>query len=98
MAADLISQQHLDLVFEQRNKNYGAFIIRRRYGRNVIIAFGIALAVITFFLILPIILEALKPKEEIPEKEVTIVKVTDIPPPPRTVPPPPVKVEPVKTL
>jgi protein TonB len=92
-----------DIVFETRNKNYGAYVIRNIYGRNVAIASLIALAIVAFILAYPRIEEYFSMNEEIKEQELKSVKYTDLAPPPpidKNVPPPP-KLEvppPVKTI
>jgi protein TonB len=42
-----------DLLFRQRNKDYGAFLLRRRYARNMSIALAIAIFIFLFCLIMP---------------------------------------------
>jgi protein TonB len=47
--AELLQIKDFDeIVFEKRNKEYGAYELRKRYNRNMNIAFGIAIAVFLF--------------------------------------------------
>lgn len=92
-----------DIVFEERNKEYGAYVLRKRYARNVTVAFLAGTAIVIFALLFPLILsfiEGLSPAEEEEIKKVTIVEMTEAPPideekqpelPPEEVAPPPKK-------
>lgn len=42
-----------DLIFEHRNKDYGAYLLRRRYSLNVIISILIASIIVSTFVVLP---------------------------------------------
>jgi protein TonB len=89
-----------NLVFEKRNQEYGAYILRKRYSKSV----GIALLVsVSFFLLvlsIPIIvswLESFKPVVVVKKQdvEVTLTEPPPIdetqPPPPPVTPPPPIQ-------
>ena len=45
-----------EIVFENRNKEYGAYQIRKRYNKNVIKALGIAFSLLLFITITPLIM------------------------------------------
>src|SRR5882762_8358585 len=88
-----------DMVFENRNKSYGAYFIRKVYSKNVLMALLLALFTISFGLAFPTIAEFFKGDEDVVKK--TRIKTTvtldqpppinpDQPPPP-SIPPPPVK-------
>ena len=49
-----------DMVFEFRNKSYGAYFIRKVYNKNVLIAVLLALFTVSFGLAYPTIAELLK--------------------------------------
>ena len=97
------SMQWDDIVFESRNKSYGAYVIRHAYGKHVAIASLITLAVIGFVLTYPSISKFFSKDEEASEQALKSVKYTDLAPPPpidKNVPPPP-KLDvppPVKTI
>ncbi|MBX7140594.1 MAG: TonB family protein [Chitinophagales bacterium] len=89
-----------DLVFEGRNKAYGAYDLRQKYQRHILMALLIAFALYLFGFTMPTLLEMLKPKEA--AKAVKTIKVTELsepppidkntpPPPPPDLPPPPPK-------
>jgi periplasmic protein TonB len=49
---EILKADLLDILFEHRNKSYGAYTLRRYYNNRLLIALGIALsAVVLFFLI-----------------------------------------------
>jgi protein TonB len=90
-----------ELVFENRNKEYGAYIIRQRYSRSVNLALLIS---ITFFLIClsaPVVvawLESFKSAAPIAinkDVEINLAEPPPIdetqPPPPPVTPPPPIQ-------
>ncbi|HCW08529.1 MAG TPA: energy transducer TonB [Cytophagales bacterium] len=88
-----------DLVFEHRNKAYGAYFIRQIYSKNVVIAALLALLTISFGLAYPKIAEFFKSDDEGTHKKKNKVTVSleqpppinpDQPPPP-SIPPPPTK-------
>lgn len=53
-----------DLVFQYRNKEYGAYVVRQKYQKNTTLALVIGTAFVLLILFAPMILSALKPKEE----------------------------------
>lgn len=86
-----------DLIFEGRNKKYGAYDIRRIYDEYVLRALGIALFGFAFFTLGPVIWEKIKPEDEIEEQEIVTVDPKMIEPPPinpKTPPPPPLPAAP----
>lgn len=91
-----------DIVFESRNKEYGAYLLRKKYPRHILLAFVAGTFLVLFSLGFPAILnfiEGLKPAEEEEIKKVTIVELADVPIneekqpelPPEEVAPPPKK-------
>jgi len=86
-----------DVIFEGRNQAYGAYLVRKVYSRNVIIALFITLFFFSFFLAYPILKEMFFKEEEV-KHEARVMKYTDLappppidkntPPPPRDIPPP----------
>ena len=97
-----------DIVFEGRNKAYGAFDIRRAYGRNVTRALIIGAAFLVMLVAIPAIakyLEERKPKEVLNLQENVLMDAPPLdnaapppppPPPPEAPPPPPPKLNTVK--
>lgn len=88
-----------DIVFERRNKDYGAYINRKNYSKYVLIALGITVTVLILVLAAPAIAKLLKSargSEEPKLRETTISldqppPITPQPPPPDVRIPPPVK-------
>ena len=97
------SQHWEDIVFENRNKDYGAYFIRKIYSKNVIVAATIMLVFLGLVFAYPSIAALFKSNDSDDNKKArknTVVSL-DQPPPimPNTPPPPRVEVPPpVKTL
>lgn len=90
-----------DIVFEKRNKDYGAYINRKNYSKYVIIALGITVAVLILVLAAPAIARLLKSAEKAEDPTLKEMTVTLDQPPPITPQPPPPDVRippPVKTV
>lgn len=83
----------LEIVFEHRNKAYGAYQLRRAYNKTLYRAFGFTLLVIAFLLLLPRILGAFGGKIALKTPEETIYdgKGKDIPKKVEVVTPPKTK-------
>jgi protein TonB len=91
-AKQILTADINDIIFENRNKQYGAYDIRRKYEKHVMVAMAIAIAALLLFIFGPKIIELLKPKEaEAPviEKTVSINELAPPPPMDETKPPPP---------
>lgn len=88
-----------DIVFDKRNKEYGAYINRKNYSKYVLIALGVTVAVLILVLAAPAIADLIKSAkgpEEPKLKEMTVSldqppPITPQPPPPDVRIPPPVK-------
>jgi len=98
--SDAIDNSRNELVFENKNKSYGAYQIRKGYSRTILISGIIGIVSIFTILAVPAILASAKDgnKEKILSNEqITIDPIADIkeelPPPP---PPPPPIEEPPK--
>jgi periplasmic protein TonB len=87
-----------DIVFEERNKEYGAYKLRKRYNRTVIVALLIGIFILGTAVITPYInAKALENTKRKTERQVEIkMEKLDLPaeqaPPPPPPPPPPVEV------
>jgi periplasmic protein TonB len=90
-----------DIVFENRNKSYGAFFLRKLYDKNVLTALGISVSVFSLALASPSIAKLFS-KEEIAivDEKVVDVKIIDVPIDPKIKPLPIIKLDPpqIKTL
>lgn len=95
-------EQWDDIVFENRNKEYGAYVVRKAYSRNVVISLGITLLTLIFVVAYPVIAKMLRGAKPEAEKEIIHSTVNlDQPPPIMPNQPPPPRVEvppPIKTI
>jgi protein TonB len=90
-----------DIVFEVRNKEYGAFVLRKKYSRNVIISLLSGIVIMATAIITPYFnAKAMENRQEHVERHVEIViqnldqpNEMVVPPPP---PPPPNIIQQVK--
>jgi protein TonB len=86
-----------DLIFEGRNKNYGAYEIRRKYDTYLLLGLLFALSGFLLFTAGPVIWEMIKPEEIVEEQQIVTVDPKMIEPPPinpKTPPPPPLPASP----
>ncbi len=92
----------LDIIFANRNKAYGAYQLRRDYPKYLARALALGIALIVFFLALPMLLKAIadfKPAEKPIDVVAELGPPPDIdpnnppppPPPPPPTPPPPTR-------
>ncbi len=88
-----------DIVFNDRNKEYGAYSIRRIYNSNLKKAIIIAVIIFTAALVSPLLVKLLA-KKEVEEEALVMKEVVLTEPPPldatKPPPPPPPPVEPPK--
>src|SRR5258706_14148997 len=92
-----------DIVFENRNKEYGAYFLRQIYKKNVILASVIMLALAGLVIAGPKIAELFRSKDTDHDSKRDLSKVGTLDQPPPIMPntPPPPKMEgppPAKTL
>ncbi len=99
----ILSASILDVIFDGRNKEYGAYDLRKTYNRRISIALFVTLGVALLALVGSILANQSSGEEVVKEKKVEMTmqeikpeeeKKPDLPPPPP--PPPPPKVEPPK--
>jgi len=92
MKLDIYKQKWIDMVFEGRNKAYGAYVLRKENPKVTLIALLIGGTVFAVLLALPMI--DWSTGEEVVEEKVTMVDMANLPPPPveepkPLLPPPP---------
>lgn len=92
-----------DIVFENRNKSYGAYLLRKLYDKNVIIATVISASVFSLLLATPVIIRLLTKDEvvviaEVKKPEVKIIDVAIDPKEPKPLPLPKIEPPQIKTL
>jgi protein TonB len=84
-----------DIVFEKRNREYGAYVLRRKYQKYLLIAFLISFCGISTGVIVPFIKAYRNRDKKVVLVTNTVVNLEnvknpdDIPPPPPPPPPPP---------
>ncbi len=97
-ANKILSSDVLDIIFEGRNKDYGAYELRRKYNKRLATALVITAAIALLVLLLSVISNMdrgkKKAKIQVTDVSLTNAEKKDKPPPPP--PPPPPKVEPPK--
>jgi protein TonB len=85
----IIAPSFDDIVFENRNKEYGAYRLRKKYSRNVIIAILIGVVIIGTAVITPYLnAKAVEKREKRTERQVEI-KMENLDQPTEIVAPPP---------
>jgi len=93
----ILSADVLDIIFEGRNKEYGAYELRKTYQRRLIIAISSMVAVCLFIYLGSILANYVAPEKQtqivVQDVQLADVKEEKKPEPP---PPPPPKVEPPK--
>ncbi|WEK36175.1 MAG: TonB family protein [Candidatus Pseudobacter hemicellulosilyticus] len=98
----ILSADVLDIVFEGRNKDYGAYQLRKTYNKRLIAALVTTASICILIFAAFVIANAIEPKEEAKEMVVQDVQLEEIkqeekreepPPPPPPKPPDPPKVE-----
>ena len=92
---EILKADLLDILFEHRNKSYGAYVLRRYYNNRLTKAMGIALSVVLMFFLVSFIKSTGKTKSLMPDDD-RVVKLTqveilkpkepELPPPPRKQP------------
>lgn len=100
-ANKILSSDLLDLIFEGRNKDYGAYELRKTYNKRITLALVITGSVALLALLGTVLANTLKTSEnnKVEFKEVTIQTLkeeepkVDPPPPPPPKPPDPPKIE-----
>lgn len=95
-ANQILKSDFLDILFEGKNKEYGAYDLRKTYNKRITTALIVTVATMLVLLVGSAIANKIKPKQD--EKEIVVnetnlqqIKPDEPPPPP---PPPPPKLPP----
>jgi protein TonB len=96
---DAVNPERMELVFANRNKEYGGYVLRKKYERRVLMAFIATLLAIFLAVIIPklitLLTEAVNSAKQSMTEEITLAEPPPIdkstPPPPPVIPPPPVQ-------
>jgi protein TonB len=88
---EILQADLLDILFEDRNKEYGAYELRRAYGRRLRKAMGaVGIIVVALFAVGFVAAKGVKKTTQPAAKDVTLSDVkTPVEPPPPVPPPPP---------
>ncbi len=79
-----------DIIFEGRNKTYGAYYLRKRYTRHLMIGLLMGASLFVLIFSAPYILRLFKkPEPVVAEKKIKITELSEPPPIDKNVPPPP---------
>jgi|SRR6185437_2361084 len=90
-AKQILKSDILDIIFEDRNKAYGAYDIRKKYKDRVNKSLAIVIAFLVLLILMPYIVRWLSKPEaapKVPEKVVTVNELAPPPPLQKTPPPP----------
>lgn len=85
---EILKADVLDILFEHRNKQYGAYALRRTYNNRLLVALGTSLAAVLAACLLIRPGGQVTPVDEIVPDIVIISPPIDLAPPPEPVPPP----------
>jgi protein TonB len=87
----ILQSDVLDILFEGRNKDYGAYELRKKYNKRILLALGITAAVAIAAIGSTLIAKNLNTdnsaKQEV--RDVNLKQIEEPPPPPAPPPPPP---------
>src|SRR5687767_801740 len=91
----ILQSDILDIVFENRNKDYGAYELRRKYNKRITMALVITAAVAALAIGGTVLAKNLKADDSgmVNLDDVTLQNIEE-PPPPELPPPPPPKAPP----
>ncbi|MEO9210617.1 MAG: energy transducer TonB, partial [Ginsengibacter sp.] len=83
----ILQSNILDIIFDGKNKEYGAYDLRKTYNKRITIALGLTIALILFLLIGHSLSNKLSPKDEvrtivIPDTDLKKPKLDEPLPPP----------------
>jgi protein TonB len=99
-ANKILSADLLDIVFDGRNKEYGAYELRKSYNKRLLIALSAMAILSAAIFISALIADTVKKNkivmQNVEDVELTAIKEKEAPPPPPPPPPPPKPPEPPK--
>ena len=95
-ANKILQSDILDILFEDRNKAYGAYELRRSYNKRILTALAITGGLLLLALAISFVVNKLEPADtsKLDIRDVELINIKEEPPPPEPPPPPPPKTEP----
>ena len=91
----ILQSDILDIVFEGRNKEYGAYDLRKKYNKRIWLALLITAGVVAGAIGATLLAnEVLPSSKEVEVQDVNLAQIEEPPPPPDVPPPPPPKAPP----
>lgn len=85
-----VNPDRVELVFEHRNKEFGAYVLRKKYQRRILMAMLISFVTVLVFFLLPQLMSLLSNVKFDDKNAVTeVVTLAEPPPIDKTTPPPP---------
>jgi periplasmic protein TonB len=91
---EILQADMLDILFEHRNKSYGAYTLRRDYNNRLLIALGIALSAVVLFYVLSLLIGKNKQHGSWNDDDKKPVKLIQVVIPPKEIEPKPVAKQP----
>ncbi len=91
-ANQILKADLLDILFEGRNKEYGAYDLRKTYNKRITVALVATVVIIAILFLSSVIADNLKSKDDVVEmkvKDLTLEQIQPNEPPPPPPPPPP---------
>jgi protein TonB len=95
-ANKILNSDILDLLFEDRNKAYGAYELRKTYNRRIMVSLGITAAIILIISLGTLLAKSMQPSEDetLNVRDVVVEDLKQKEEEPELPPPPPPKQEP----
>lgn len=95
-ANKILQSDILDILFEDRNKAYGAYELRRSYNKRILTALAVTGGLLLLALAISFVVKKLEPADtsKLDIRDVELINIKEEPPPPEPPPPPPPKTEP----
>ncbi|MFL5729878.1 MAG: energy transducer TonB [Cytophagaceae bacterium] len=98
---NVLKESFNELVFENRNKNFGAYSLRQRYSKHVLLALAGSAMAFTLALASPVVYDKYFKAEEVQaEEEKVVARVMDLNdvPKPKELPPPPLDIPDIASI
>ena len=90
----ILSADLLDIIFEGRNKEYGAYELRKTYNRRLTTALGIMAGIALFIFLISFVVKSINLNDNTKKLEVKDLNLSAVKEPPPPPPPPPPKLPP----